>query len=259
MYAHVEKPKENKSKAIANSVAQKKNDTRPSFTFVDNRPDKYSMQMIHNDAVIQSKFNKRRKEEIEVSDVMQRVHIGREPEFPNNYRGATRREGSTSNHYGGGPFNIQAGIYSNNRGNPGGTGTTALPGVLSDPISDYSGQRLLTPAYAAANAPEVDHIVTRDDLGSNSYSNARVLSKNENNNPRVDNDRPDDEIVTVAHEALEIEYDDGINANYYVNHLSRRDVFSDDDDECIDIFGGLQAAINAPSGTTQNHTTLTEE
>jgi len=38
MYAQVEKPKENKSRAVANSVAQNKNNTKQGFGFVDNRP-----------------------------------------------------------------------------------------------------------------------------------------------------------------------------------------------------------------------------
>ncbi len=37
MYAQVEKPKENKSRAVANSVAQKKSNGRQIFGFVDNR------------------------------------------------------------------------------------------------------------------------------------------------------------------------------------------------------------------------------
>lgn len=39
MYEQVEKPKENKSRAVANSVAQKKNGVKQGFGFVDNRPE----------------------------------------------------------------------------------------------------------------------------------------------------------------------------------------------------------------------------
>lgn len=39
MYAQVEKPKENKSKAVAISVRQKKSDGKQCFGFVDNRPE----------------------------------------------------------------------------------------------------------------------------------------------------------------------------------------------------------------------------
>lgn len=39
MYAQVEKPKEGKSKVVANSVAQKKSNGKQAFGFVDNRPE----------------------------------------------------------------------------------------------------------------------------------------------------------------------------------------------------------------------------
>ncbi|CAH9053881.1 hypothetical protein PSECIP111951_00913 [Pseudoalteromonas holothuriae] len=39
MYAQVEKSKENKSRVVANSVAQKKSDEKQGFGFVDNRPE----------------------------------------------------------------------------------------------------------------------------------------------------------------------------------------------------------------------------
>ena len=39
MYAQVEKPKENKSRAVANSVTQKKGNVKQGFGFVDNRPE----------------------------------------------------------------------------------------------------------------------------------------------------------------------------------------------------------------------------
>jgi len=40
MYAQVEKPKENKGRAVANSVAKKKNNMKQGFGFVDNRLNK---------------------------------------------------------------------------------------------------------------------------------------------------------------------------------------------------------------------------
>ncbi|MEM5548761.1 hypothetical protein [Pseudoalteromonas fuliginea] len=49
MYAQVEKTKENKSRAVANSVGQKKSNTKQGFGFVDNRPEavvKRSLQSI---------------------------------------------------------------------------------------------------------------------------------------------------------------------------------------------------------------------
>ena len=39
MYEQVEKPKVNKSRAVANSVAQKKNNVKHGFGLVENRPE----------------------------------------------------------------------------------------------------------------------------------------------------------------------------------------------------------------------------
>lgn len=46
MYDQVEKPKENKSRGVANSVSQKKSSAKQGFEFVDNRPE----------AIMQRKF-----------------------------------------------------------------------------------------------------------------------------------------------------------------------------------------------------------
>jgi hypothetical protein len=48
MYVQVERPKENKSKAVANSVAQKKSNGKQSFGFVDNRPEAAKHQKMQN-------------------------------------------------------------------------------------------------------------------------------------------------------------------------------------------------------------------
>ncbi len=47
MYAQVEKPKENKSRAVANSVAQKKPGEKQGFGFVDNRPEAVAQRKLH--------------------------------------------------------------------------------------------------------------------------------------------------------------------------------------------------------------------
>lgn len=46
MYAQVEKPKENKSRAAANAVAQKKSDVKQGFGFVDNRPETVAQRIL---------------------------------------------------------------------------------------------------------------------------------------------------------------------------------------------------------------------
>jgi hypothetical protein len=49
MYAQVEKPKENKSRAVANSVSQRKGPVKQGFGFVDNRPQNKLFQKKSND------------------------------------------------------------------------------------------------------------------------------------------------------------------------------------------------------------------
>ena len=46
MYAHVEKAKENKSRAVANSVGQKKSNIKQGAGFVDNRKETSQLQLI---------------------------------------------------------------------------------------------------------------------------------------------------------------------------------------------------------------------
>lgn len=48
MYAQVEKSKENKSKAVANSVAQQKNNVAQGLGFVDNRPVAVAQRRLKN-------------------------------------------------------------------------------------------------------------------------------------------------------------------------------------------------------------------
>jgi hypothetical protein len=53
MYAQVEKPNENKSRAATNSVAQKMKDVMCGFGFVDNRPEPASQRLISTQSVLQ--------------------------------------------------------------------------------------------------------------------------------------------------------------------------------------------------------------
>lgn len=52
MYPKVEKPKENKSRAVANSVAQKQSNVKQGFVFVDNRCESGVQQKMRNVATI---------------------------------------------------------------------------------------------------------------------------------------------------------------------------------------------------------------
>jgi len=48
MYAQVETPKENKSRAVANSISQKKSIGNQGFRFVDNRTEAVTQRKLHN-------------------------------------------------------------------------------------------------------------------------------------------------------------------------------------------------------------------
>lgn len=51
MYERIEKPKENESRAVANSVAHKKSDVEQGFGFVDNRPETRALQEITDHSI----------------------------------------------------------------------------------------------------------------------------------------------------------------------------------------------------------------
>ncbi len=62
MYAQVEKPKENKSRAFANSAARKKSNIKQGFGFVDNRSDSITQRKIQAQANYSSSLSIRKKE-----------------------------------------------------------------------------------------------------------------------------------------------------------------------------------------------------
>ena len=51
MYSQVEKPKENKSRAVANSVTQKKSNVKQGFGFVDNRQQSVAQMVVENGTI----------------------------------------------------------------------------------------------------------------------------------------------------------------------------------------------------------------
>jgi len=69
MYAQVEKSKENKDKAVANFIAQKKSNRKQCFGFIDNRPEAIQMRrsqaMVHNDSS-QQQQNSQKKQIIQL-------------------------------------------------------------------------------------------------------------------------------------------------------------------------------------------------
>ena len=181
--------------------------------------------------------------------VQRRIHIGNEPDEPNDYREITDSEGSTTAHYGGGPMNIAVGIYANNLAN---AGDEDFPDYVVGGMSDHSEKSLLDRTSASDLDPEIDHIVPVADHGSNSYSNARVLSKSENNND--DANRPgDDDIVIRAHHAIRIRDNNGHDST-----TAEGDALDDTDAGMVETFGGIGAVIGANSGTVSNHVRINE-
>jgi hypothetical protein len=192
---------------------------------------------------------------ISVSPVVQRtIHIGREPANPNAYRTRTAKVGSTPAHYGGGPMNIQAGIYASNK-NAGQAGATAVPAAQSDYVSDFSDQILLNRNWASQYEPQIDHIVPINNFGSNSYSNARVLSTKENNSPAVNAVRPvGANVVTTAHHKINIKN----AATGYNNTVNQGAQLNAADEAEITTFGGIGNVIAGNSPATNNNVTVKE-
>lgn len=73
MYAQVEKPKENKSRAVANSVAQKKNSVKQGFGFVDNRPEALVQRKLLQKTANSTKISGINKLSASNSDIVQRI------------------------------------------------------------------------------------------------------------------------------------------------------------------------------------------
>ena len=118
---------------------------------------------------------------------LQRLQVGVVPSVPGNYRNYTDLGGDGNGWsfatWGGGNFNAsdRNHVYDNNVQNA--PDNPPAPDLADDPpVSDDSGDTLLTPGDASDIYPEVDHIVPVADMGANDWKNARILSKRENNN-----------------------------------------------------------------------------
>jgi hypothetical protein len=87
MYAQKEKPAENKSSAVAHSVAQKKNGGKQGFGFMDNRPEAAAQRKLqdlgeHNSYAVQSKMfsklinkSQRKTKENSVRDIINPIQL----------------------------------------------------------------------------------------------------------------------------------------------------------------------------------------
>ncbi|KAF7765044.1 hypothetical protein PCIT_b1178 [Pseudoalteromonas citrea] len=83
MYEQVEKPKENKSRAIANSVAQKKSNVMQIF--VDNRPEAVAQRKLQNAIMSGRDTGKRRSIEIIQREVIRDGEFSKTGGFYNDY------------------------------------------------------------------------------------------------------------------------------------------------------------------------------
>ncbi|PCI96279.1 MAG: hypothetical protein COB15_10945 [Flavobacteriales bacterium] len=92
MYEQVEKPKENKSREVANSVTQKKTNGLQGFGFVDNRPKAESQQKGQSIAGCQQQVTQLGKKEKFAKDTSA---LGKQNEIKNKQQQAGKRKDST--------------------------------------------------------------------------------------------------------------------------------------------------------------------
>lgn len=146
-------------------------------------------------------------------------------------------------------MNIATGVYNNNRLR---AGNANLPVAVVDGKSDHSNLSLLDRTWASDQTPEIDHIVPVANYGSNSYNNARVLSKTENNNNATA--RPGGgAIKTTAHHSIRIH-----DAGGYDNTIVQGSALNPNDEQRVNVFGGIGAVINANSGAISNKVQIDE-
>jgi hypothetical protein len=121
---------------------------------------------------------------------VQKVDVGYAPANPAMFRTTTTIAGLGGTPASDKPFHNgqRAQIYADNVAHGGGAAPVVPAG--NNPRDDFSNGALLDRQVGTNLEPEVDHIVPRAQGGANDYSNARVLSKNNNLNgapPRPNN------------------------------------------------------------------------
>ncbi len=241
----------NKNQSVTDTASKKQAGGQSAFE--DNRPEAMIQRRFQEMADASEVGKNLANFNTNAAPVQRRIHVGKEPTNPDAWRTVTRRTGSTTAHYGGGDFNIHAGVGNSNLANGPGVVPNALPNLAAGLISDHSNNRLLDRAAASNYEPEVDHIVEAQNLGSNSYSNARILSKSENTNGTAA--RPGaGAISTVAHHSIRIR-----NTNTGYDHtVAQGGALNVADNAEITTFGGLAAVIGANSGDAQNNVQIDE-
>jgi hypothetical protein len=191
MYEQVKKPKKNKSRAIPNSVAQKKGNGQQGF--VDNR----EKVNIHNSTKGDSKSGGK--------NIIQRYiragYIPNDGPFGLDYTNAynvQHPDGKTD-------FSQPRKVDEVNKNY-----AVAHPPAftaISPQISDSSGTGLVYIDDSSKLTPEVDHIVERRYGGSNDLRNARVVSKKENNDGAPARSASYDIVSGNTVEMVEVKYD----------------------------------------------------
>ncbi|WPD22061.1 MAG: hypothetical protein SD837_17875 [Candidatus Electrothrix scaldis] len=89
MYEQVEKPKENKSRAVANSVAQKKSHVKQGFGFVDNRPETVAqrkIQVLAGENFVRQRQRLQQKGDNNICQMMVRIENAPGPQKEFSYR-----------------------------------------------------------------------------------------------------------------------------------------------------------------------------
>lgn len=171
MYAQVEKPKENKSRSVANSVGQKKNNMKQGLGFVDNRPE----AMLQRKLQERINRNSQTVSSLPVNEVIQRdaCYI---PDQNSPYVGIGKvgnvgpGEGFDHNQR----FAILAANY-----------TGAGREIIFDAEAhlqrdDITGIGLIDAGSVTQETAAVDHIVPKDLGGGNTELNAQVISTSSN-------------------------------------------------------------------------------
>jgi len=195
MYAQVEKPKENQSRAIANSVVQKKNGRNQGFA--DNRKNANTQKNLHHFIKDDSKNGRK----YVVQRYIRAGYIPNDGPFGLDYTNAY----NVQNPDGGVDFAQPRKIDEVNK-NYAVANPPVFPAIIPQ-ISDASKNGLVYIDDSSKLTPEVDHIVERKNGGSNDLRNARVVSKKENNDGTPARSASYDIVSGNKVEMVEVKYD----------------------------------------------------
>jgi hypothetical protein len=165
MYQQVEKPKENNSRAVANSIAQKKSNVKQAGRLVDNRPQAIVQRIIPERANNFPKAN-------QSASTIQRapVYI---PGANGPYNGLADT-GTVATGVRGFTGGQRGNIFNNTVP----TGVLGVPGgVMANTYANQgaAGGNLLEPVNARKLEAQIDHIVPEGKGGGNTNKNAEIM------------------------------------------------------------------------------------